>query len=160
MRTPSSIALVQNPALGALLLWTFGKAYQQEASAETAQIPAFFLVLPLVYHAETLKHITSTYQSSGLAQVARKLSEERELLIGIHGRTMKMRDLTLASIATGVSSTLLSLDYKTGHMRSNEAHPPKSPERLKYHVSGAEKLGRWFARLPANQPFSLLWVEP
>lgn len=160
MSTPSSIALVQNPALGALLMWTFGKAYQQEAVARTAQFPSFFLVLPLVYHAATLKHITSTYPSSGLAQVARKLGEERELLIGIHSRTMKMRELTLASIATGISSTLLHLDYKTGHIRSNEARPPKSPERLKYHVSGADKLGRWFARLSPEQPFSLLWVEP
>ncbi|NLS07649.1 hypothetical protein HGP14_30790 [Rhizobium sp. P32RR-XVIII] len=160
MSTPSSIALVQNPAFGALLLWTFGKAYQQEAVARTAQLPAFFLVLPLVYHAATLKHITSTYSSSGLAQVARKLGEERELLIAIHGRAVKMRDLTLASIATGVSSTLLHVEYKTGHVRSNEARPPKNPERLKYHVSGADKLGRWFARLPPEQPFSLLWVEP
>ena len=160
MSTPSSIALVQNPALGALLLWTFGKAYQEESVGQTAQVPSFFLILPLVYHAATLKHITSTYQSSGLAQVARKLGDERELLIGIHGRTMKMRDLTLASIATGITSTLLHLDYKTGYIRSNDARPPKSPERLKYHVSGAEKLGRWFARLSPEQPFSLLWVEP
>lgn len=160
MSTTSSIALVQNPALGALLLWTFGRSYQQEAIGKTPQLPAFFLVLPMVYHAATLKHITSTYPSSGLVQVAKKLGEERELLIAIHGRAMKMRDLTLASVATGISSTLLHLDYKTGYVRSNEARPPRSPERLKYHISGAEKLGRWFARLTPEQPFSLLWVEP
>jgi hypothetical protein len=160
MKTPSSIALVQNPALGAQLLWTFGKAYQDESVAQTAHMPAFFLVLPILYHAATLRHVTSTYPSSGLAQMAKKLAEERELLISMHDRTLRMRELTLSSIAAGMSAAILHLDYKTGRLRSNEVKPPKSPERLKHQVSGAEKLGRWFARLPPEQPFSLLWVEP
>lgn len=155
----STVALVQNPALGALLLWRFGKSYQEECLVEVAQFHSFFVVLPLLYHAQTLAHIRSTNQSSGLSQFAKKLGDERELLIGVQSRALKMRDLTLSSIATGISSGVLHLDYGSGRLRSNDARPPKEPERLRYHVAGADKLGHWFGRMPLSQAFSLLWVE-
>jgi hypothetical protein len=159
-RSPSPVAVVQNPAFGALLLWRFGKAYQAERSSEPAQLYSFFVILPLLYHAPTLDRIRSTYLPSGLSQFAKKLGEERELLISVHNRALKMRELTLASIGTGISTGLLSLAYDTARVRSNEARPPKEPERLKNHVSGADKLGRWFGRISAEQAFALLWVEP
>ena len=157
---PSTVALVQNPALGALLLWRFGKSYQEERFAEPAQLHSFFVVLPLLYHAPTLELIRSTLLGSGLSQFAKKLGEERELLISVQTRALKMRELTLASIGTGISSGILHLTYDTARLRSNEAKPPKEPERLRRHISGADKLGRWFGRLSPDQAFSLLWVEP
>ncbi|MBB4231019.1 three component ABC system middle component [Rhizobium mongolense] len=156
----STVALVQNPALGALLLWRFGKSYQEERLVEPAQLQAFFVVLPLLYHAPTLNRIRSTYESSGLSQFTKKLSEERELLISVQERSLKMRELTLSSIGAAISSGLMTLSYDTGRLRSNEARPPRPPERLKHHVAGADKLGRWFGRLSLDQAFALLWVEP
>lgn len=158
--TLSTVALVQNPALGALLLWRFGKSYQEERLVEAAQVHSFFVVLPLLYHAPTLDLIRSTYDSSGLSQFTQKLAEERELLISIQERALKMRELTLSSVGAAVSSGLMHLSYDTGRLRSNEARPPKPPERLKYHVAGADKLGHWFGRLTLDQAFALLWVEP
>lgn len=158
-QTFSTVALVQNPALGALLLWRFGKSYQEERLMEPALFHSYFVVLPLLYHAPSLERIRSTYDSSGLSQFSKKLSEERELLISVHERTMKMRDLTLSSVAAAISSGLMHLSYDTGRIRCNEARPPKPPERLKYHVAGAEKLGHWFGRMPLDQAFALLWVE-
>ncbi|CAN7423980.1 three component ABC system middle component [Mesorhizobium caraganae] len=158
--SPSPVALVQNPALGALLLWRFGKSYQEECVIDAAQLHSFFVILPLLYHAPTLEHIRSTYVSSGLSQFAKKLSEERELLISVQTRALKMRELTLWSIGTGISSGILHLAYDTAKLRSNEARPPKEPERLKNHMTGADKLGRWFGRLSPEQAFALLWVEP
>ncbi|WP_129567265.1 three component ABC system middle component [Agrobacterium sp. CFBP2214] len=161
MTTPlSTVALVQNPALGALLLWRFGKSYQEVRLVEAAQLHSFFVVLPLLYHAPTLDCIRSTYESSGLSQFTKKLGEERELLIAVQERALKMRELTLSSVGTAISSGLMHLSYDTGRLRSNEARPPKPPERLKYHVAGADKLGRWFGRLSLDQAFALLWVEP
>lgn len=156
----SPVALVQNPALGALLLWRFGKSYQDQSMSEQAAFHSFFVVLPLLYHAATLEHIRSTYGSSGLSQFAKKLGEERELLIAVQARALKMRELTLSSVATGISSGVLHLDYEKGRLRSNDVKPPKGPERLRHHVAGADKLGGWFARLSQEQVFSLLWVEP
>ncbi|MBZ6078892.1 three component ABC system middle component [Microvirga puerhi] len=158
--TLSTVALVQNPALGALLLWRFGKSYQEERLVEAAQFHSFFVVLPLLYHAPTLDRIRSTYDSSGLSQFTKKLAEERELLISVQERALKMRELTLSSVGAAISSGLMHLSYDTGRLRSNEARPPKPPERLKYHAAGADKLGHWFGRLTLDQAFALLWVEP
>jgi hypothetical protein len=107
-----------------------------------------------------MRIIESTNQSSGLAKFVSKLAEERERLFAVHDRAFAMRSLTLESIAAGISAKLLSVDYYTASVRSNDAKPPSPPERLKHHVASAEKIGRWFARLPPNQVFSLLQIEP
>lgn len=156
----STVSLVQNPAFGALLLWQFGRSYQQEKPTDLPVLNLHFLVLPMLLHARTLEKIKSTNPSSGLAQVANKLAAEREQLFSIHGRALVFRSLTLESVGTGIASQLLHLDYDTGKMRSNEARAPRTPERLRYHVRGAEKLGKWFARLGPDHVYSLLRVEP
>lgn len=158
-RNPSIVSLVQNPALGALLLWKFGKTFQEEKVTELPLLHSHFLVLPLLFHGETLENIRTTNPSSGLPQLAKKLSEQRELLLAIHPRTLSMRNLTLESIATGVAAKQLHINYGDGSVRSNDSKPPSLPERLKYHIRGAEKLGLWFARLNQKQVFSLLRVE-
>lgn len=156
----SPVALVQNPAFGALLLWHFGRGHQAEDVGDLPVLTSFFLTLPLVLHAPTMRVIRSTNQSSGLAKFVAKLGEEREQLFAIHDRALAMRGLTLDSLGAGISAKLLKLDYDRGVVRSNELKPPTPPERLKHHVASAEKVGRWFARMPANQVFSLLQVEP
>ncbi len=124
MSSPSSIALVQNPALGALLLWKFGKAYQEESVGQTAQAPSFFLILPLLYHAVYAQPHHTQYQSSGLAQVAKKLGDERELIIAFTAGD-EMRDLTLASIATGINIDTAASGLQEG------SHPATTPVRRK-----------------------------
>jgi hypothetical protein len=156
----SPVALVQNPAFGAQLLWNFGRGYQAEKVGDLPPLTPFFLVLPLLLHKPTLNIIRSTNQSSGLSKFVAKLSDHREQLLAIHDRAMAMRLLTLESVAAGIASSLLHVDYETAAVRSNDAKPPLSPERVKYHVTNAEKLGRWFARLPIGQAFALLQVVP
>jgi len=156
----SPVRLVQNPGFGAHLLWTFGRSFQEECIGKTPQLPAFFLVLPLLLHYQSLEKIKSTNKSSGLTKLASKLGEEREQLIAIHDRAVTFRQLTLESLGLGVSTKILHIDYKLALVRSNDAAPPTAPERLKPHISGADKLGRWFSRLPLAQVFSLLQVYP
>ncbi|WP_455988536.1 three component ABC system middle component [Methylorubrum extorquens] len=156
----SPVALVQNPAFGSMLLWNFGRGYQGECVGELPVLTSFFLILPLVLHGPTMRVIKSTNQSSGLAKFVSKLGEERERLFAVHSRAVAMRGLTLESVAAGISARLLRVDYDTALVRSNDAKPPALPDRLKHHVASAEKLGRWFARLPPNQVFSLLQIEP
>jgi hypothetical protein len=94
-----------------------------------------------------------------LAKFVAKLAEDREDLLAVHTRALAMRNLTLQSLGSGIVAGLLAVDYDKALVRANQASPPKPPERLKHHVASAEKLGRWFARLPGNQVFSLLQVE-
>lgn len=151
---------MQNPAFGALLLWRFGRGFQNEKIGELPAIQLHFLVLPLVLHRPTMEMIRSTNQSSGLARLVAKLSDERERLFAVHERALALRELTLDSLAAGSAAKLLSVDYETAQIRANEFKVPATPERLKHHLSSAEKLGRWSARLPPNLVFSLLKVEP
>jgi len=156
----SVVDLVQNEAFGAHLLWSFGRGFQLEKIGDQALLPSFFLVLPLVLHGSTLREIRSTNLPSGLSKLTEKLGAERERLFSVHDRALALRELTLVSIGTGISTGLLHVDYDAARVRSNDTRVPKPPERLKFHVSGAEKLGRWFARLPLSQVFSLLQVRP
>lgn len=156
---PSPIELVQNPAFGAQLLWSYGLAYQAESVDKLPSLPSFFLILPLVLHGQTLAEIRSTFPSSGLTKLIQKLDAKREKLVSIHDRSLALRDLTLQSLTTAISSGLLRLDYDSAAVRANEVKVPPPPERLKAHVDGATKLGAWFARLPMPQVFSLLQVH-
>jgi hypothetical protein len=156
----SPIALVQNSAFGSLLLWSFGRGYQAEKVGDLPPLTVFFLVLPLILHSPTLREIRSTNLPSGLSKLSSKLADQREQLLAVHDRALAMRELTLQSVASGIATSLLHVDYDSALVRSNEAKPPTPPERLKFHISSAEKVGRWFARLPQSQVFSLLQVEP
>ena len=156
----SPVALVQNPAFGSLLLWNFGRGYQAEDVGGLPVLTSFFLTLPLVLHGPTMRIIRSTNQSSGLPKFVSKLGEERERLFAVHDRAVAMRGLTLESLAASISAKLLRIDYDTAVVRASNAKLPAQPERLKHHVASAEKVGRWFARLPPNQVFSLLQIEP
>jgi hypothetical protein len=156
----SPVELVQNPAFGSQVLWSFGRGYQGEKIGDLPPLPSFFLVLPLILHGPTLREIKSTNLPSGLAKLVSKLAEQREMLFAVHNRAVALRDLSLQSIAAGIATKLLHLDYESALVRSNDVKLPPPSERLKFHVSSAEKLGRWFARLPQGQVFSLLEVEP
>jgi len=156
----SPVALVQNPAFGAAILWQFGRGFQAEKIGELPPLNSFFLVLPVILHAQTLETVRSTYLSSGLARFVSKVAESRERLYAIHERALALRGLTLESIAVGVASQLFSLNYKTAAVLANEVKLPTPAEGIKSHLVGAERLGRWFSRLPQGQVHMLLQVEP
>jgi len=156
----SPIELVQNPAFGSIVLWHFTKGFQDESVSRLPNLELLFLVFPLVLHARTLEQIGSTFPSSGLGKLVIKLSENREDLLAIHERARSMRLLTLQSVGTALSTEIMSLSYATANMRANEVKIPRQAERNKPHLTGAEKLGRWIARVPASQAFSLLQVYP
>ena len=156
----SPVALVQNPAFGAVVLWKFGRGFQAEKIDSLAPLNSFFLVLPIILHADTLEIARTTNIVSGLAKFVSKLADCRERLFAIHERALALRGLTLESVAAGVTSQLLSVNYELAAVRANELKPPTPPEGIKAHFAGADRLGRWFARLPQGQVFKLLQVDP
>lgn len=160
MSSDTPVTLVQNPAFGAMLLWKFCAGFQKEKPDALPILTSLFCVLPIVYHGATLRELKSTNLPSGLVKFATKLSERREALIAIHDRALAMRGLTFSSVATGVATRLLRLDYATAQIAANDERLPLIPERLKAHYAGAEKLGHWFARLPLSHALSTLRIEP
>jgi hypothetical protein len=159
----TELNIVQNPAIGAYLIWQFTLGYQ-ENGAEGAPIPLAFLVLPLLLHCQTFDEVASTRKASGLSLFAAKFDKEREILMGIHGRAVQLRPLSLQSIGVAATSKLVRIDYDTAQLHGfpldllNTAKP-RLPERLKGFAAAADKLGYWFSKLGLAQVASTLRVD-
>lgn len=156
----SSVEAVQNSAMCAVILWSFGRGYQDEVAGRLPLLHFAFIVLPVVLHRPTLELVNGTNLSSGLGKLVEKFERKREDLVAIHDRTLAMRRLTLEGVSTGISAGLLSVIYEDGRMRANEANLRRPTERIKPYVNAADKLGRWVARIPAPSVFSLLRIYP
>jgi hypothetical protein len=155
----SEVELVQNPALGALLLWTVASKHEEEG-AVGPRLDLCFLVLPLLFHTQTQEAIKSTQPASGLSKFVLKMRDETDLLLAIHQRALEQRELSLASLAAGITARMLVIDTTRGQVLAvkTETKPPV-PERLRPMVQSAERLGAWFARLPPGQVMSMLRVH-
>ncbi len=84
--------------------------------------------------------------------------------MGIHGRALQLRPLSLQSIGVAATSKLVRIDYETAQIRGYafdllDAAKPKLPERLKGFASAADKLGYWFSKLGLAQVASTLRVD-
>jgi hypothetical protein len=154
----NEVDLVQNSAFGAVLLWQFGLAYQQEGTA-IPSLPLSFIVLPVCLHASTVAVISSTRKSSGLSLFAAKLGEVPESLLAIHARARALRALSFGSLAVASRSGLVTVHYEIAAVRSNDTKPPLVPERLKHNVDAAAKLGYWCSNLSLGQIANLLKLE-
>src|SRR5579871_1894535 len=160
-RVLNELQIIQNPALGAYVIWRYGLSFQGEAG-QPATLPLAFLVLPLLLHRSTLELIGSTRRVSGLALFAAKIGECRENLLAVHHRALALRRLSLQSIAVGVNCRLLTLNYAAVTLRANTHHPPINltlPERIRSFASAADKVGYWFSKLDPYQIASTLVVE-
>lgn len=155
----SEIEKVQNPALGAWLLWEYGRRYQTSISSAPSHLLLFFLVLPICLHRPTLDVVNSTQEKSGLGKFCEKVGSKREELLAIHERALKLRALTLSSISFGVRAGLFDINYNTGVVRALEHKAPTPPERVKPHAKGAVKLGAWFEAIDAVNVFTALKVD-
>lgn len=159
----TELDVVQNPAIGAYLIWQFTLGYQEDG-AEVAPIPLAFLVLPMLLHRQTFDEVASTRKASGLTLFAAKFDKEREILMGIHGRAVQLRPLSLQSIGVAATSKLVRVDYQTAQLRGYSldllnAAKPRLPERLKGFAAAADKLGYWFSKLGLAQVASTLRVD-
>lgn len=151
--------IVQNAALGGTLIWRFGQGYQERSTNVPAPLPFAFIVLPVCLHSQTLDAVLGTRRNSGLSLFAAKVGEVRESLLAIHTRARELRELSFQSISVGIRCGILSIDYKTAALRSNDVKAPTVPERIKASWNAAERLGYWCGALPLQELGSLLRVE-
>lgn len=159
----SEAEIVQNPALGAFLLWHFGLGFQSCGRAKVP-LPLAFLVLPIVLYRPTLDAVISTQKNSGLSLFTAKFAKNKEHLVGLQGRAISLRKTTLESVGVAATAGLIRIDYETADMRSFDrtvigVKNPTVPERLKSLPKASEKLGIWFSRLSMGQVSLTLGVE-
>jgi hypothetical protein len=157
---------VQNPALGALLLWRFAVGYQRSRSdAAPCPIPLVFLVLPILLHQDSAELVQSTQQSSGLRAFVAKFGEARrgvsDYLLAIHDRTDTMKSLSVESLRIAFVARLMSLDRRAATLMPLTTTLPRLgiPDSVRPLIRDAEKLGTWCSQLTLHEISSALKVR-
>lgn len=139
--------LVQNTALGAVLIWLFVRAYNSTAT-RPCSLPLCFTVLPILFHHVTRKEAESTSPNSSLSKFVQKFEPNREQLLAVHDRMLAMRPLTLRSLQLASARGLLAIaveDAAVLTLRSQALSDRQKPERMRAMLRAAEKLGIWYA---------------
>jgi len=160
------VQFVQNPALGAMLLWHFAIGYEEGSRVDSATpIPLLFIVLPIAYHESAFRFVIKTNRSSGLRTFAAKFFESKvsanDELLTIHTRSLQMRNLTIQSLRLAIMSHLISLDYKAGIAIPLSSTPPRAgiPNSIRDMLKGSGKLGYWCAGVSLHEVSTILKVS-
>lgn len=158
------VRAVQNPALGAMLLWRCCVGYSSaHERAQPAPLPLLFLVLPMLLHKDTAELVMSTQRVSGLRKFVEKFQlaaqSKTDLLLAIGPRAQAMRKLTGDSLGVAFASNLVTLD-RDGRVIAISETPATAgiPLSIRPLLGAAEKLGAWFAQVSEYETALLLQV--
>jgi hypothetical protein len=155
---------IQNPALGAGLLWRFACGYVRgHRTRDPAPLPLLFLVLPILLHEQTASFVQGTKKASGLRMFASKFgtaaNAKQDLLIAIHDRMLTLRRLSLESVQIALATRLLHLDAATVTPLTETRAGAGVPAEIKSMMNNAEKLGTWCATLTMHEIAVILKVR-
>lgn len=156
----NEVQAMQNPALGAAVLWRFACGFSPESSPNGTPLPLAFVVLPLVFHAKSLEEVTGTQVASGLRRFEEKFSDQGDVLLSLQPRMLAMRDLSLRSLRIAFRAGLLTLVPKEAVLwpRSRAAAPAEA-KAVSDLLKSAEKLGTWCRDISFFETAGLLKVE-
>ncbi len=156
------IYLVQNPAIGAAIIWRFVCGYY-DSDNESRQVPfpLLFVVLPIIFRADLREVISSTQKSSGLQKVSEKLfaHKQADLFFSLQNSAGQYKETTLLAINIAVSAKLISLSCKTALVIPMQAKTSKMPKSSENLLKQAEKLGAWCSDLSLHEISTLLKVR-
>lgn len=155
---------VQNPALGAAILWRFCCGYADaHPTGEPPRLPLLFLVLPIVLHQATAELLRRTRVSSGLRAFAAKFGDvavsKQDLLLQIHERALRWRALTLQSLELAAAGRLLQLLEAGEVVPLSRTKARGLPDEVKQLLADAEKLGAWCGQLTLHEVTTTLKVK-
>lgn len=155
---------IQNPALGAAILWRFCCGYADTHLADDSpRLPMLFIVLPIVLHQATANLLRRTRVSSGLRAYAAKFGDaavfKQDLLLQIHERSLRWRPLTLQSVELAVAGKLLQLSENSLVIPLSRPKARGLPDEVKQLLVDAEKLGMWCGQLTLHEVTTTLKVK-
>jgi hypothetical protein len=147
---------IQNPALGACLLWRFVCGYaDSHPTRDHVPLPLSFLVLPIVLHEETEKFVYGTQKTSGLraftAKFGKTENSKQDLLLAIHDRMLALRHLSMESIRLALATRLLHLNAATLIPLSETQAAAGIPSDVRRMMKSSEKLGWWCGLLTMHE---------
>jgi len=155
---------VQNPALGAAVLWRFCCGFAESHPAGDApRLPLLFLVLPIVLHQATAELLRRTRLTSGLRVYAAKFGDsavsKQDLLLQIHERAIRWRRLSLQSIELASAGRLIHLSEAGEVVPLSRTKARALPDEVKQLLADAEKLGTWCGQLTLHEVTTTLKVK-
>jgi hypothetical protein len=140
---------VQNPGLGAALIWMFGRAYELKAGAPVP-LPYAFIAIPLLFDGAILKVVSTT--KKGLRKIEEKLSKDESIAAKVQTNALDMRALSRESLAIALRAGLVSIQLEDATFRTLETAPPELDEHMpKDFIKSAERLGRWAAEVSLRE---------
>ncbi|RFF49767.1 three component ABC system middle component [Xanthomonas campestris] len=147
---------IQNPALGAVLLWRFCCGYTKRHPIEDPPpLPLLFMVLPVILHQATVELLRRTRTSSGLRTFAAKFGDSKvskqDVLLQVQERCRRWRPLTLNSIELAAAGRLLKLTEDGNAIALSTTKARGLPDDVNQLMSDAEKLGEWFGQLTLHE---------
>lgn len=154
---------VQNPALGAYLLWNFIRGYYAYNSS-FVPFPLLFVVLPVIFRNDMVEVINSTQKKSGLRYFADKFLTTKilknDVVSQVHKSSDRMKELTLDSLRIALQANLLSIDEESALVFATSTSERKSePKEIKKLGKVSEKLGIWCAHLTLHEISQILKVR-
>jgi hypothetical protein len=155
---------IQNPALGAAVLWRFSCGYvEAHPEGGLPRLPLLFVVLPMVLHQATAELLRRTRPSSGLRAFAAKFGDsqvsKQDLLLQIHERAVRWRALSLQSIELAAAGYLIQLSDGGEVIPLSRTKARGLPDEVKQLLADAEKLGAWCGQLTLHEVTTTLKVK-
>ena len=155
---------IQNPALGAAILWRFSCGYvEAHPASDPPRLPILFVVLPIVLHQVTADLLRRTRVSSGLRAFAAKFGEsqvsKQDLLIQINDRAVRWRPLSLESIELASAGRLIKLAETGEVIPLSRTNARGLSDDVKQLMADAEKLGAWCGQLTLHEVTTTLKVK-
>jgi|ERR1017187_1419227 hypothetical protein len=156
---------VQNPALGAGLLWRFACGYiESHSTRDPVPLPLAFLVLPIVFHERSEELVAGTQRASGLRAFAAKFGNSdnsmQDVLLAVHGRMLALRNLTRESLQVALATRLLSLETTGTLVALSQTRAIAGiPDDVRHLMRSAEKLGHWCSLLTIHEVATTLKVR-
>ena len=151
---------VNNPVLGAYLIWQFVSEYRKEQKTHTEVHPSLaFLVLPMLFHEDTRSLVISTQRASGLhAAISKLYASDKKLTdisMIIQNRVDTEKEKTFESLLMALDSGLLFINQNTGYLIPSTSIKFLAESRLAKDIAplvrGAKKLGFWFSQLSIKE---------
>lgn len=154
------VRAMQNPALGAALVWRFACGFSPPTSPLATPLPLMYVVLPMLYHSQTAQQIAATRTGSGLRKLEEKFWGSSDILLLLQPRALAMRDLTLRSLRIAMRSGLLTLvPVEAALWPRLEVRMPPQEGAVAGLLKSAEKLGHWCSSLTLYEVSGVLKLE-
>jgi len=159
MSLTSEVELVQNTALGALSIWSFtNEFFGQSKQRSGPPLALATIVLPMVFHEDTLEAIHARHFEGGLFTA---LAQNRGLGVELQERIQAMVPETMASINLCFASGLLTYDKPKATLRplrrkADFSIQADSPRNM---LAAAKRLGYWCATITPGRICSLLNIR-